>query len=216
MLPPLRKADHERTSRHDDLRRNQEAGRARGAGADDAAGAAAQGRRDPDQGRGDRRQPSRHRPARRPLSAAAGRVGPAGPRGRRHRGGTRRGVSGWKVGDAVCALTPGGSYAEYCTVPAPQCLPPPEGLRHAARGGAAGELLHRLAQSLRARPAQGRRERADPWRRERHRHDGDPARQGVRRHGVHHRAQRRQGQGGARSSAPTTPSSTRTTTGRPK
>jgi NADPH2:quinone reductase len=31
------------------------------------------------------------------------------------------------VGDAVCALTPGGSYAEYCTVPAPQCLPPPKG-----------------------------------------------------------------------------------------
>jgi NADPH2:quinone reductase len=27
----------------------------------------------------------------------------------------------------VCALTPGGSYAEYCTVPAPQCLPPPRG-----------------------------------------------------------------------------------------
>jgi len=38
------------------------------------------------------------------------------------------GVSGWKVGDAVCALTPGGSYAEYCAVPAPQCLPPPKGL----------------------------------------------------------------------------------------
>jgi NADPH2:quinone reductase len=37
------------------------------------------------------------------------------------------GVTGWKVGDAVCALTPGGSYAEYCTVPAPQCLPPPRG-----------------------------------------------------------------------------------------
>ncbi|MGE3650736.1 MAG: alcohol dehydrogenase catalytic domain-containing protein, partial [Reyranellaceae bacterium] len=37
------------------------------------------------------------------------------------------GVSGWKVGDEVCALTPGGSYAEYCTVPAPQCLPPPRG-----------------------------------------------------------------------------------------
>jgi len=37
------------------------------------------------------------------------------------------GVSGWKVGDAVCALTPGGSYAQYCTVPAPQCLPPPKG-----------------------------------------------------------------------------------------
>ncbi len=37
------------------------------------------------------------------------------------------GVSGWKVGDTLCALTPGGSYAEYCTVPAPQCLPLPKG-----------------------------------------------------------------------------------------
>ena len=37
------------------------------------------------------------------------------------------GVSGWKVGDAVCALTPGGAYAEYCRVPAPQCLPVPTG-----------------------------------------------------------------------------------------
>jgi NADPH2:quinone reductase len=44
------------------------------------------------------------------------------------------GVSGWKEGDAVCALTPGGSYAEYCTAPAPQCLPPPKGfdMLHAA------------------------------------------------------------------------------------
>jgi len=37
------------------------------------------------------------------------------------------GVTDLKVGDAVCALTPGGSYAEYCTVPAPQCLPLPKG-----------------------------------------------------------------------------------------
>ncbi len=37
------------------------------------------------------------------------------------------GVTGWRVGDAICALTPGGSYAEYCIVPAPQCLPPPKG-----------------------------------------------------------------------------------------
>jgi NADPH2:quinone reductase len=44
------------------------------------------------------------------------------------------GVTGWTVGDAVCALTPGGSYAEYCAVPAPQCLPPPDGfdMLHAA------------------------------------------------------------------------------------
>jgi NADPH2:quinone reductase len=34
----------------------------------------------------------------------------------------------------VCALTPGGAYAEYCAVPAPQCLPPPAGfdMLHAA------------------------------------------------------------------------------------
>lgn len=37
------------------------------------------------------------------------------------------GVTDWKVGDQVCALTPGGSYAEYCAVPAPQCLPLPKG-----------------------------------------------------------------------------------------
>ncbi|TAJ84214.1 MAG: NAD(P)H-quinone oxidoreductase [Reyranella sp.] len=37
------------------------------------------------------------------------------------------GVTGWNLGDAICALTPGGSYAEYCIVPAPQCLPPPKG-----------------------------------------------------------------------------------------
>jgi NADPH2:quinone reductase len=36
-------------------------------------------------------------------------------------------VTDWKVGDTVCALTPGGSYAEYCAVPAPQCLPIPKG-----------------------------------------------------------------------------------------
>lgn len=36
-------------------------------------------------------------------------------------------VTGWKVGDTVCALTPGGSYAEYCAVAAPQCLPIPKG-----------------------------------------------------------------------------------------
>src|SRR5271165_4698998 len=36
-------------------------------------------------------------------------------------------VTAWKIGDRVCALTNGGGYAEYCTAPAPQCLPWPEG-----------------------------------------------------------------------------------------
>ncbi len=34
----------------------------------------------------------------------------------------------WRVGDAVCALVPGGGYAEYCTTPAGFCLPLPDGL----------------------------------------------------------------------------------------
>ena len=38
------------------------------------------------------------------------------------------GVSGWTVGDKVCALLPGGGYAEYVATPATHCLPVPEGM----------------------------------------------------------------------------------------
>lgn len=38
------------------------------------------------------------------------------------------GVDRWKPGDAVCALTPGGGYAEFCVVPAGHCLPVPQGM----------------------------------------------------------------------------------------
>jgi NADPH:quinone reductase len=37
-------------------------------------------------------------------------------------------VAVWKVGDRVCALTPGGGYAEYCRTDASHCLPLPGGL----------------------------------------------------------------------------------------
>jgi NADPH:quinone reductase len=37
-------------------------------------------------------------------------------------------VTAWKIGDVVCALTPGGGYAEYCAAPAAHCLPIPQGL----------------------------------------------------------------------------------------
>ena len=37
-------------------------------------------------------------------------------------------VNAWKVGDRVCALVSGGGYAEFCSVPARQCLPLPAGL----------------------------------------------------------------------------------------
>jgi putative PIG3 family NAD(P)H quinone oxidoreductase len=38
------------------------------------------------------------------------------------------GVTGWQVGDAVCALLPGGGYAEYVVTPAAHALPVPEGM----------------------------------------------------------------------------------------
>jgi putative PIG3 family NAD(P)H quinone oxidoreductase len=37
-------------------------------------------------------------------------------------------VTEWAEDDPVCALVSGGGYAEYCAVPAPQCLPVPAGL----------------------------------------------------------------------------------------
>lgn len=39
------------------------------------------------------------------------------------------GVSGWSAGDPVCALLPGGGYAEYVATPAAHCLPVPDGMR---------------------------------------------------------------------------------------
>src|SRR5688500_19623807 len=44
-------------------------------------------------------------------------VGPAGARPVR-----------WSAGDVVCALVAGGGYAQYCAIPAEQCLPIPPGL----------------------------------------------------------------------------------------
>src|SRR5688500_10112802 len=38
-----------------------------------------------------------------------------------------QGVTGLQLGDRVCALTPGGAYAEYVRVPAAHCLPFPAG-----------------------------------------------------------------------------------------
>lgn len=38
------------------------------------------------------------------------------------------GVTRWSVGDRVCALLPGGGYAEYVATPAAHCLPIPSGM----------------------------------------------------------------------------------------
>ncbi|MET9763483.1 NAD(P)H-quinone oxidoreductase [Streptomyces sp. NPDC006372] len=52
-----------------------------------------------------------------PGLECSGRIAETGP-----------GVSGWSVGDEVCALLSGGGYAEKVVVPAGQLLPVPEGV----------------------------------------------------------------------------------------
>ncbi|MFK0255484.1 NAD(P)H-quinone oxidoreductase [Streptomyces sp. NPDC090445] len=52
-----------------------------------------------------------------PGLECSGRISAVGP-----------GVSGWAVGDEVCALLSGGGYAERVAVPAGQLLPVPEGV----------------------------------------------------------------------------------------
>jgi NADPH2:quinone reductase len=47
-------------------------------------------------------------------------------------------VTLWNVGDQVCALTPGGGYAEFCRTDATHCLPLPGGF-DLARGAAIPE-----------------------------------------------------------------------------
>ncbi|MEM9581017.1 MAG: NAD(P)H-quinone oxidoreductase [Pseudomonadota bacterium] len=52
-----------------------------------------------------------------PGLEASGQISAVGP-----------GVSDWQIGDAVCALLPGGGYAEYVATPAAHCLPVPDGM----------------------------------------------------------------------------------------
>src|SRR4051812_14136251 len=44
-------------------------------------------------------------------------------------------VARWRVGDRVMALVSSGGYAEYCTAPAPQVLPVPDGMDLVDAGG---------------------------------------------------------------------------------
>ncbi|HEX4052135.1 MAG TPA: NAD(P)H-quinone oxidoreductase [Steroidobacteraceae bacterium] len=45
------------------------------------------------------------------------------------------GVSDWQLGQPVCALVPGGGYADYCVAPAGQVLPMPSGFDMAQAAG---------------------------------------------------------------------------------
>jgi NADPH2:quinone reductase len=59
-----------------------------------------------------------------PGLEAAGEVAAVGP-----------GVSEWRVGDEVCALLPGGGYAEFALTPAAHALPVPQPLDTVAAAG---------------------------------------------------------------------------------
>ncbi len=50
-------------------------------------------------------------------------------------------VSSWKKGDEVCALLPGGGYAEYVTVDSGSCLPIPKGFSLVEAAGLPEVLL---------------------------------------------------------------------------
>ena len=84
--------------------------------------------------------------------------------------------------------------------PAPACSVPDALAMHRG-GGDARDLVHGLGQSVRARLRGRRRRGARPRRHQRHRHDGDRARQAVRAEGDRHLRVGREMRAGARSSA---------------
>jgi hypothetical protein len=133
-----------------------------------------------------------------PGLEAAGTVAAVGP-----------GVTGWRVGDAVCALLPGGGYAEYAVTPAAHALPVPKGmaLREAA---CLPETFFTVWSNVFRRGGLASREGlSGPRRLFRHRHHRDPAGAGLRRAGLRHRRVGREMRGLRRGSAP----SGRSTTG---
>ena len=90
--------------------------------------------------------------------------------------------------------------------------PGDDGAALALHGGSrrhSGNADDGLAQCVRARRAEERRDAADPWRLVGHRHHGDPACKSIRREGDRHRRRRRTRSTPASSSAPTSPSTTR-------
>ena len=84
-------------------------------------------------------------------------------------------ASRWRVGDQVCALTPGGGYAQYCLADERHCLPVPRGM-DLLTAAAIPENYYGLDQCVRARPAGGGRAFPGARRLQRHRPDRHPAR----------------------------------------
>ncbi len=96
------------------------------------------------------------------------------------------GVTEWSVGDQVCALLPGGGYAEYAVTPAAHALPIPKGMDLKSAACLPETLFHRLDQRLHARRAEGRGAVSRPWRIIRHWNHGHPTGAYPGRPRVHH------------------------------
>ena len=153
---PRTRHDH---SRPHDRHRDPRARRARGAGAAGARHAGAEGRRGAGQGRGRRRQPAGRDAARGQVSAASRRAGHSGPGACRRSRGARRGreaLEGRRQDHRarsrrrLCRIRGGARDQRAAGDPA------------ALDGGSRrdpGDLLHGLAQRVRARRAE---ERARP------------------------------------------------------
>ena len=167
------------------------------------------------------RQPARRAAAQGPLPGAAGRVRHARASkspativdgDRRRAGGGRASRSATASARwSPAAATP--SSASRRSASACRCPPRPE--RHRGREPA-GDLLHRLVERVRPRPAAAGRDAAGAGRHQRHRRHRDPAGQGVGRDGDRHRGQRREVPRPASRSAPTTRSTTRRRTSSPR
>ena len=104
------------------------------------------------------------------------------------------GASRFKLGDAATALVAGGGYAEYCVVHETNALPVPAGLS-LIEAAAIPETYCTVWTNVFDRGGLKRGEcAARPRRDVGHRHDGDPARQGVRGARVDDRRLDRQGE----------------------
>ena len=100
-----------------------------------------------------------------PGLEVAGEVAALGPNAKR-----------WRLGDRVCALAPGGGYAEYCRVHETNALPIPTGYTF-TEAAALPETFFTVWHNVFERGgAEDGRDAAGAWRLVRHRHHRDPAR----------------------------------------
>ena len=102
------------------------------------------------------------------------------------------GVTGWRAGDRVCALLPGGGYAERATAHAGSLLAAPSSMSLIEAGGLPEVFLTCSLNLFQLGGVEARRLGAGARRRQRRRHRGDPAPEARRRAHHRHRRHRRE------------------------